>query len=527
MGPVAARHSRAAAACGAAVIGGAAGAAGPGAAGGPAVATVITHGYSLTGEKGVWIEAMAGAIIARGGGAGAIARYRPSDGAWQIVSGGPEESAPVVLIFRWLDDFEKSGPDWGFAEGAADALHAALRDPAFVDAGGSPVPFPGDLESRLIHLVGHSRGACVNSELAERLALARIPVDHVTSLDPHPVNGTLDEPFFNFDWGDPVPAKWSNVAWADNYWRADGGGFDAFDFDGIPIPLALNTELDEDALECCAYGFSHSDVHLWYHGTIDTSPAPCDGEECITPAMRDAWWPDGWTSVGYHWSVLGGGSAARPAQPEGAPHGDVESVYGGELDQGSAAGWLYHGGALSAAIGSDGGDFHLVLGAGSGTLARHNRLYLPLGAQGIAFDYRIAVPDTSGPDDRLTFALTGRDGVVQALGPDLVLGPSPTGWIEGHQVGIAPAVERGRSYTLAFQFAGGAALEAVVHVDGVRLVTGPPADVDGDGVVGVRDLLNLLAAWGPCPPTGACPADLDGDGAAGVGDLLVLLGDWG
>ncbi len=26
-----------------------------------------------------------------------------------------------------------------------------------------------------------------------------------------------------------------------------------------------------------------------------------------------------------------------------------------------------------------------------------------------------------------------------------------------------------------------------------------PGDIDGDGLVGVPDLLTLLAAWGPCP----------------------------
>jgi photosystem II stability/assembly factor-like uncharacterized protein len=52
-------------------------------------------------------------------------------------------------------------------------------------------------------------------------------------------------------------------------------------------------------------------------------------------------------------------------------------------------------------------------------------------------------------------------------------------------------------------------------------------DLDGDGVVGVSDLLVLLGAWGDCPPPpAACPADFDGDGAVGVADLLQLLANW-
>ena len=54
-----------------------------------------------------------------------------------------------------------------------------------------------------------------------------------------------------------------------------------------------------------------------------------------------------------------------------------------------------------------------------------------------------------------------------------------------------------------------------------------PSDLDGSGDVGVKDLLVLLGAWGPCPPKGDCPADFDNSGDVGVKDLLFLLGNWG
>jgi hypothetical protein len=57
--------------------------------------------------------------------------------------------------------------------------------------------------------------------------------------------------------------------------------------------------------------------------------------------------------------------------------------------------------------------------------------------------------------------------------------------------------------------------------------SGTVADLDGDGVVGVNDFLELLAAWGPCGDCGQCPADLDGDCQVGVNDFLILLGQWG
>ena len=51
-----------------------------------------------------------------------------------------------------------------------------------------------------------------------------------------------------------------------------------------------------------------------------------------------------------------------------------------------------------------------------------------------------------------------------------------------------------------------------------------PADLNGDGSVGILDLLALLAAWGTNP---GGPPDLDGDGTVGILDLLTLLANWG
>ena len=51
-----------------------------------------------------------------------------------------------------------------------------------------------------------------------------------------------------------------------------------------------------------------------------------------------------------------------------------------------------------------------------------------------------------------------------------------------------------------------------------------PWDLDGNAVVGVSDLLSLLADWGPCK---GCPADFDGNDHVGVSDLLALLAHWG
>ena len=57
------------------------------------------------------------------------------------------------------------------------------------------------------------------------------------------------------------------------------------------------------------------------------------------------------------------------------------------------------------------------------------------------------------------------------------------------------------------------------------LCDGPcPADLDGNGVIDVMDLLDLLAAWGTDP---GGPPDLDNDSDVSVIDLLLLLAAWG
>ena len=53
---------------------------------------------------------------------------------------------------------------------------------------------------------------------------------------------------------------------------------------------------------------------------------------------------------------------------------------------------------------------------------------------------------------------------------------------------------------------------------------GIPGDINGDGTVGVDDLLIMLSQWGSCS---GCSGDLDGNGYVGVDDLLLLLSNFG
>ncbi|MAI67700.1 MAG: hypothetical protein CMJ26_07480 [Phycisphaerae bacterium] len=58
------------------------------------------------------------------------------------------------------------------------------------------------------------------------------------------------------------------------------------------------------------------------------------------------------------------------------------------------------------------------------------------------------------------------------------------------------------------------------------IIINPPVtgDLDGDGVVGILDILIVIAEWGPC--SGACISDMNTDGTVDVLDLLVLIANW-
>jgi hypothetical protein len=497
--------------------------------------TVITHGFT-TGSKGAWVEGVSAAIIARAGGIGSVYRYSGATGAWTRVpeAGGDGSTTNVVLIYNWVPESAgvSAGPNWNYVQAAGDVLYAMLRDAKYAVGSSGP----NDLVTgRSLHLIGHSRGACLISETARRFAVAGITVEQLTFHDPHPVNGTLDARY-DLEWGDPVPVRWNTVTWADNYWRADGGGLiNGLDFDGIPLANVHNLNLNESALNCCANSFAHLDVHLWYHGTVDLTTPCSDGEQTITAPMRTTWWQEapaalGYTLRGYYYSVLGGGSATRPAIPPGTapPAGSAPILYNGDFplnpdSQATYAGWTYHGGSVGGQITLDAGDGYLRLGPGAAPgAAAHNRFFFPTNATRLVFNHRTFTAG-SGPVESLTARLNDEDGGSYTLGSIDLLAAG--GWINGHIMNIPANVPRGRNHTLTFQIVSAGTIEAVVGVDDVLIDVAPacPADINDSGSVGIEDLLAVIAAWG----SGPGPADVNGDGTVNIADLLAVIAAWG
>lgn len=151
--------------------------------------TVILHGLQLSATVPDWTFYMAEAIRLRAGG-GRIFEYDAATGGLVDCGHpacGPQGSAgETVIVFDWAADSAESGT--GFSEAAAEALVGGLVRWSRGE--------PPQASLDALHLIGHSRGAVVASETAERLIAAGLPApEHITTLDPHDAGafGLTDE----------------------------------------------------------------------------------------------------------------------------------------------------------------------------------------------------------------------------------------------------------------------------------------------------------------------------------------------
>ncbi len=122
---------------------------------------------------------------------------------------------------------------------------------------------------------------------------------------------------------------------------------------------------------------------------------------------------------------------------------------------------------------------------------------------------------------------------VDAAGSDLRLQPGSPCIDAGHNWGLAGLADTDLDGNPRFAAGtarpAGCGVPVVVDMGAYEWQGTPGAvvdgDLDGDGIVGINDLLRLLQAWGPAAPV--CQlADVDLDGRVGINDLLVLLELW-
>ena len=283
--------------------------------------TVITHGFN--GNVTDWVIPMGDKMaqyrtfpgtnsasyqisITR---AGSVYSFSQSflDGVSPLAS----DSGEIVIALDWSSVSGFPGPSTALI--ATNAALALLSTSLIPDLAGRP------LAELPLHLVGHSRGASVMAELARILGAQGIWVDHLTTLDPYPLG--LD--------ADPSMANYANVLFADNYWQNMGAP------SGQSFAGAYNrhlTNLDH------GYASSHSDVHLWYHGTIDLNTPISVDQALITSSERTAWWTTteaAGTNAAFLYSLVGGGDRLSNLEPAGPGNGRIRDGFNQRWDLGA------------------------------------------------------------------------------------------------------------------------------------------------------------------------------------------------
>jgi hypothetical protein len=280
--------------------------------------TLITHGFNS--DVTSWIIPMAGAMTRYSDFPGTNSTcYEISitqNGQGQYVVSNAfiagtnpiaSDSAEIFIKLNWSTLSSLGGPSTTII--ASNAAAALLSTNLIPELGGRAlVELP-------LHLVGHSRGGSVVTEMARLLGAQGIWVDHVTTLDPDPVSA----------FGDPAMKNYGNILFADNYWQNMGDGL--FVPNGQAITGAYNRQLTNLN---GGYSSSHSDVHLWYHGTIDFhTPITIDGAT-ISGAERTNWWTTAeqhGTNAGFRYSLIGGGDRLSTNEPAGAGKGRISDGF--------------------------------------------------------------------------------------------------------------------------------------------------------------------------------------------------------
>ncbi len=275
--------------------------------------TVITHGFN--GNVTDWVIPMANKVTAHPSFPGTNASlYRVT-----LTRSAGEYSFPATALTNSVNPLvANSGEiivawDWSSFDGAFQSstveiaqqlANALLATNLIPELNGRPLAqFP-------LHLVGHSRGASLVAETARFLGARGVWVDHLTLHDPYPLGLN----------GDPSMKVYANVFYADNYWQNQHFP------QGQSVPGAYNRYLSVLTGGYSDTDGSHSDVHLWYHGTVDLATPTGDVGNSILAAQRATWWTGleaAGTNTGFRFSLIAGGDRFSALEPAGTGTGKV------------------------------------------------------------------------------------------------------------------------------------------------------------------------------------------------------------
>jgi len=308
--------------------------------------TIITHGFVEDDSYPLWVSAMADDIPnyfqARFPGLDSnCSIYKLTitniDGIYYYyppvrTNGSPPtatQSGEIIIELDWSsvsgDLLESYASTFNVAYAVSQVLMATN---SFPELNGHPaIEFP-------IHLVGHSRGGSLMSQISCDLGTNGIWTDHLTTPDPYPLNndGNFDPEFVEVD--APAEYTYSTVLFADNYWQDLGFGA-PLDPDGESVNGAYVRQLynlSGGYNDTAHFGTYHSNVHLWYHGTIDLATPANDeiGGASITTFERDEWWfadEEEGTNAGFEYSLIGGGNRMSTDEPVGLGYPAIVDGY--------------------------------------------------------------------------------------------------------------------------------------------------------------------------------------------------------
>lgn len=296
--------------------------------------TIITHG--LNGDTDGWVTGMANQIPNYDRFVGTnFSSYHvyfyDSAGFYYLTAARDAGSQPlspasgeiiVKLDWRQLAD----GNSYNTYQ-IASAVVPALLSTNFISelAGHALAELP-------LHLIGHSRGGSLACEISRQLGTNGVWVDHLTSLDPHPLNNDGFSDFI-FSAVDAPARTYENVLFHDNYWQ----NLNLVVY-GEPVAGAYIRQLYDLDGGYGGFTASHSDVHLWYHATIDWRTPASDMEASVTSSERQTWWTAAESSgflAGFNYSLMGGGDRTSTTQPVGPGFGAIRDGYNQWWDLGA------------------------------------------------------------------------------------------------------------------------------------------------------------------------------------------------
>ena len=294
------------------------------------VVTLITHGWTQDADG--WVRSMGRAMAEHPLRKAEFGFVRPTTyrlsfngdrslKAERIDGASPLQnpSGDVFLLLDWNPYSGDLNPFTGRTEGttAIGPLVAnGLLAPNLIPELRGPVArWP-------LHLVGFSRGGSLVCEISKRLGERSVVVDHMTLLDPHPNNndgfGTL-VPTFTFADGTALNGVYQNVLYAECLHQT------LFFPEGTQARGAFVRKLDAWGFNDGGYLLPHEDVHLWYHGTVETaSPVTSDGSASFDATTRTKWYApseDQGRRAGYHYALRAGGDRRSTFEPVDAASG--------------------------------------------------------------------------------------------------------------------------------------------------------------------------------------------------------------